>query len=177
MRVVIAALPWPCTGITYESLFNMELPSDRRNHGPVPSSLGSPGSASGKEPACQCRRCWRHGFDPWAGMIPWRRTWQPTPVLLPGESHGQRSLVGYSPGCHKESDTTKATSRVYTHPTISTLTNYNFLMEKEMATQSSVLAYETPWTEEPGRLQSMRSQKSQTRLSNIYNFVLKCWHC
>ena len=37
------------------------------------------------------------GFSPWVGKIPWRRAWQPTPVFLPGESHGQRSLVGYSP--------------------------------------------------------------------------------
>ena len=37
------------------------------------------------------------GFDPWVGKIPWRRKWQPTPVFLPGESHGWRSLVGYSP--------------------------------------------------------------------------------
>ena len=36
--------------------------------------------------------------------VTWRRQWHPTPVLLPGESHGQRSLVGYSPQCHKESD-------------------------------------------------------------------------
>ena len=36
-------------------------------------------------------------FDPYAGKIPWRREWQPTPIFLPGESHGQRSLVGYSP--------------------------------------------------------------------------------
>ena len=48
----------------------------------------------GKESACQCRR---YRFDPWVGKIPWRRAWQPTPVLLPGESYGQRSLVGYSP--------------------------------------------------------------------------------
>ena len=41
------------------------------------------------------------------GEIPWRRQWQPTPVLLPGKSHGQRSLVGYSPWGHKESDTTE----------------------------------------------------------------------
>ena len=42
----------------------------------------------------------RPWFDPWVGKIPWRRKWQPTPVLLPGESHGGRSLVGYSPwGC------------------------------------------------------------------------------
>ena len=49
----------------------------------------------------------RPGFDLWVGKIPWRRKWQPTPVLLPGKSHGQRSLVGYGPWGHKESDTTK----------------------------------------------------------------------
>ena len=49
----------------------------------------------------------RHGFNPWVGKIPWRRAWQPTPVFLSGESHGQRSLAGYSPlGC-RESDTTE----------------------------------------------------------------------
>jgi len=46
---------------------------------------GFPGGTSGKEPTCQCRR---PGFDPWVGKIPWRRTWQPIPVLLPRESHG-----------------------------------------------------------------------------------------
>ena len=56
-----------------------------------------PGGASGEEPACQGRRENRCRFDPWAGKIPWRRAWQPSPVFLPGESHGQRSLVGYSP--------------------------------------------------------------------------------
>ena len=43
------------------------------------------------------------------GKIPWRRTWQPTPVFLPGESHGQRSLLSYSPWDHKESDTSEVT--------------------------------------------------------------------
>ena len=52
-------------------------------------------------------QCRRPGFDPWVGKIPWRRKWQPTPVLLPGESHGQRSLVGYSPRSRKESDMTE----------------------------------------------------------------------
>ena len=51
----------------------------------------------------QCRRL---GFDPWVRKIPWRRAWQPTPVLLPGKSHGHRSLAGYSPWGHKESDAT-----------------------------------------------------------------------
>jgi len=46
-------------------------------------------------------------FNPWIRKIPWRRKWQPTPVLLPGKSHGQRSLVGYSPWDLKESDMTE----------------------------------------------------------------------
>ena len=57
--------------------------------------MGFPGGASGKEPACQCRRHKRPGFNPWGGKMPWRRAWQPTSVFLPGESNGQRSLVGY----------------------------------------------------------------------------------
>jgi len=39
----------------------------------------------------------RHRFDPWLRKIPWRRVWQPTPIFLPGESHGRRSLAGHSP--------------------------------------------------------------------------------
>ena len=54
-----------------------------------------------------CLQCGRPGFDPWVGKILWRRAWQPTPVFLPGESHGQRSLVGYTPWGRKESDTTE----------------------------------------------------------------------
>ena len=46
-------------------------------------------------------------FDLWVGKIPWRRKWQPIPVLLPGKFSGRRSLVGYSPWGHKESDTAK----------------------------------------------------------------------
>ena len=47
------------------------------------------------------------GFNSWVGKSPWRRDWLPTPVFLPGKSHGQRSLAGYSPWGHKESDTTE----------------------------------------------------------------------
>jgi len=43
-------------------------------------------------------------FDPWVRKVPWRRKWQSTPILLPGKSHGQRSLEGYSPWGDKESD-------------------------------------------------------------------------
>ena len=65
------------------------------------------GGASGKEPACQCRRHKKHKFNPWVWKIPWRRAWQSTPVS--GESHGHRSLADYSPQGCKESDTTEVT--------------------------------------------------------------------
>ena len=51
----------------------------------------------------------RRGFDPWVGKIPWGRALQLTPVFLPEESHEQRSLMGYSPKGHKESDIPEAT--------------------------------------------------------------------
>ena len=69
-------------------------------------TMGLPSWLSGKESACQCRR---HGFSPWIRKIPWRRQWQPTPVFLPGESHGPRCLAGYSSRGHKEPDTTEHT--------------------------------------------------------------------
>ena len=53
----------------------------------------SGGARSEKERACQCSRPKRLGFHPWAGTIPWRRAWQPTPVFLAGEPHGQRAMV------------------------------------------------------------------------------------
>ena len=59
-------------------------------------------------------------LDPWVGKIPWRRKWQHTPVFWPGESHGQKSLVGYSPWGCKESDTTEqlalSLSPIYCRP-------------------------------------------------------------
>ena len=62
----------------------------------------------------QCRRCRKCGFDPCVGTIPWRKTWQPTPVFLPGESQGQRILAGYSSWGHKESDMTEH-AQMHTH--------------------------------------------------------------
>ena len=56
-------------------------------------------------------------MSPWVGKIAWRRTWQPTPVFLPGESHGQASPVGYSPWGHNGSDTTEATWHAHMHGT------------------------------------------------------------
>ena len=82
-------------------------------------------TAVGKEPICNARddlQCWRPGFDPWVGKMPWRRKWQHTPLFLPRKSHGQRSLVGYTLWCHK-SDTAVIThhSSTYKLPLCSVL--------------------------------------------------------
>ena len=69
------------------------------------------GGARGKYSSCQCRRL---GFNYWAGKIPWCRKEQPTSVSLPGKSHEQRSLAGYSPRGPKESDMTERLS-THTH--------------------------------------------------------------
>ena len=79
------------------------------------SIWGFPGGFSGEEPARQCRRPKRPGFNPWVGKIPWRREWLPTPIVLPGESHGQSNLVGCGPQGCKESDVTEAAQPTYTN--------------------------------------------------------------
>ena len=83
----------------------------------------------------------------WAQGKGGRRRWHPTPVLLPGKSHGRRSLVGCSPWGREESDTTE---RLHFH---------FHALEKEMATHSSVLAWRIPGTGEPGGLPSMGSHR------------------
>ena len=85
----------------------------------------------------------------------WRRQWHPTPVLLPGKSHGQRSLVGCSPWGCEESDMTEQL-------------HFHFhALEKEMATHSSVLAWRIPGTGEPGGLASMGSHRVGHDSSNL----------
>ena len=75
-------------------------------------------------------------------LLNWRRQWHPTPVLLPGKSHGRRSPVGCSPWGRKELDTTE---RLHFH--------FHFhALEKEMATHPSILAWSIPETGEPGGL-------------------------
>ena len=66
--------------------------------------FGLPGGSDSKESACNAGHV---SSIPGLGRFPWRREWLPTPVCWPGEFHGQRSLVGYSPWGHKESETTE----------------------------------------------------------------------
>ena len=75
-----------------------QLNSSNSKHSELPRWL------SGKEFTCQWGRHRRHWFDSWVGKIPWRKKWQPAPVFLPGKSHGQRRLAGYSLWCCEESD-------------------------------------------------------------------------
>ena len=77
-----------------------------------------PGGSAGEKHTRPCRRPKRPGFNPWVGKSPWRRKWQRVLVFLPGEPHGQRSLAGYSPWGHKDSDMTE-----YTHAGIQTHTH------------------------------------------------------
>ena len=79
-----------------------------------------------------CPQCGRPGFDPWIGKIPWRRKWQPTSVFLPGESQGQRSLVGYSPWVHKELDTTERLNWTEHHIHWTKNTNANFHIQSKI---------------------------------------------
>ena len=69
---------------------------------------------SAKESTCQCRRHKRCGFNPWVEKIPGGRKWKPAPVFLPGESHGQRSLEGYSPWDCKALDVTSDWAHTHT---------------------------------------------------------------
>ena len=84
-----------------------------------------------KEFSCQCRRLRRSSFDPWVRKIPWRSAWQPTPIFLPGECWGQKSLVGYGPQGHKELNMTEATRCILTRYTICSFDMYR---HREMIT-------------------------------------------
>ena len=130
-------------------------------------------------------------------LFKWRRKWQPTPVFLPGESHGQRSLAGFSPwGCKSRtwlstqsyiiqvSDTIKLRTRtsmvaqmVKCLPTmwetrVQSL-GWEDLLEKEMATHSNILAWKIPWMEEPVRLQSMGSQRIRHDWATSLHFIIQ----
>ena len=94
--------------------------------------------------------------------LPQKRQWHPTPALLPGKSHGRRSLVGCSPWGHEESDMTKQ------------LPFHFHALEKEMATLSSVLAWRIPGTGEPDRLPSVGSHRVGHNCSDLAAAAADC---
>ena len=88
---------------------------------------GFPGGTSSKVSACQGGRHKRCEFNSWVGKIPWGRKWQLTPVFLPGQSHGQRSLVDYCPRGHRRIRRDWAFGHVHTHTHAHTHTFFNLL--------------------------------------------------
>ena len=98
----IETLPTPGCGLGLPSV--LTIPAGGVRSGSVTGAGGGPDGWSLRL-SRQLSLCRRHRFHPWVRKLPWRRKCQPTPVFLPGESHGQRSLVGYRPGGHKESAT------------------------------------------------------------------------
>ena len=87
-----------CCSKTWETKMLVSHPEPiNKQNSKVSGFTGFPDGARGEEPTCQCWRCKGLGFEPWIGKIHWKREWDPTPVSLPGESQGQRSLVDDSP--------------------------------------------------------------------------------
>ena len=106
------------------------------------------GSASGKELAWQCRKHKRWEFYHWVRKIPWRKAWQPTPVFLPGESHGARPGGLWSIWLQRVQLDWSDLACMHV-----------LVLEKGMVTHSSILGWRIPWTEGPGGLHSMGSQR------------------
>ena len=90
------------------------LPGASGTTGPDCFSVGFPGGSKVEHPPANAGHVGSIPGRGRGGEIPWRRKWQPTPVFLPGESHGRWSLVGYSPRGRKESDTTEVTKHIHT---------------------------------------------------------------
>ena len=139
-------------------------------------NLDFPGGSDGKASAYKVGNL---GSIPGSERSPGEGNGQPTPVFLPGKSHGQMNLVGYSPWDHKESDTTslyfsfgcltqcwslRCESKSKLLQKQSQSPGQEDPLEEEMATHFNILTWKIPWTEEPGRLQSM-GHKDWTQLS------------
>ena len=102
-----------------------------------------PGARASLVAQLDCLQCRRPGFDPWVRKIPWRREQLPTPVLLPGEFHGQRKLVGYSPWGCKESDTTERLTLSFREAKVPVYTCYPSVIINRIPSRSQVFLFET----------------------------------
>ena len=122
-----------------------------------------PGGSDGK---ASVYNAGRPGFNPWVGKLPWRRKWHPTAVLLPGKSHGWRSLVGYSPWGLKELDTTE---RLH----FTSLKSY--LRTRERETEWCEVPAAGPTIDIPVSLMFQQSIGWLLTLNPLLFFCLLCW--
>ena len=121
IRLEHCVLAWRIPGMVgawWAAVYGVAQSQTRLKRLSIALFWGLPRWLSGKESTCQCRRHRRPEFDPLVGKISWRRKWQPTPVFLPGKSHGQRSLVVYSPWGCKRVKHNLATNQQQNHPDI-----------------------------------------------------------
>ena len=102
-----------CPGGGHGNLLQYSCLDNPMDRGAWQAEAHSPGGTSGEELPANTGDL-RRGFNPWVRKIPWRRAWQPAPAFLCGQSHGQRSVVGYSPQDFEESDTTEMTPHART---------------------------------------------------------------
>ena len=128
--------------------------------------------------SCQCRRWNRRGFNSWVGKIPWSRKWQPTPVLS-GKAHGQRSLEGYSPWGHNESDTTEWLN-THTH------TKGHYKLLRKHKTEGTKLVLENkkrlcgiwnPNAKKTNRNLPRKGRKKKGKFLPTKRTVLRLWVC
>ena len=181
----VCMVVFPCTNAyLYLCLYQYVsyLREDRRSYENENKTVRYSQIWASQEHTCQYRRYIRCGFYPWVRKIPWMRAWQSTQVFLPGESFGQRSLVGYSQQGHKnwaqlkrlsgegngtplqysclENPMDRGAWKAVVHGVTKsqtrlsdfTFTFYFHDLEKEMATHSNVLAWRIPGVGEPGGL-------------------------
>ena len=106
-------------------------------------TMGFHGGLDGKESSCNARDL--GSFDPWVRKIPWRREWLPTPVFLPGKSHGQGSLAGYSSWGHKRVGHGWVTNTFTFHDTIGAGFSYWIGRFTQPAFRTQTLPIQ-PWT-------------------------------
>ena len=137
----------------------VEMILEKRKSSVLYWQYGFPSGTSGEESTCQCRRRKTCRFDPYVGKITWRRTWQSTPVFLPGESHGQRSMVGYCLQAHKESDMNEATQHACMH-----IGNRYVLKELENKQVNQIVKVEV---RNPGRKYTFQRSVTTTSIITI----------
>ena len=122
-----------------------------------------------------CLQCRRSRFNPWVRKIPCKRAWQPTPVSLPGESHGQRSLVGYSSWDHKEGhDWAKSTAHISDRRLISKYLRNSYNSNKLNLEKAEEPEVKLPTFAESEKKQG-KSRKASTSVSLTTVKTLTVW--